>query len=740
MTLEVVCQIEGVRCQVNVNGRWTTDRVKKEIWTACKDALDGKPMSDYFLCIKNVLAQKLVLLDVEYRNFSRSEAVEATSEAADDGVVTVHVYNRFARTLAFAGGDQEDDQDVPKTTLSTLISLDAVQQQNCPQGQGSGVVVQQKNEQAENFNDDDANSSKKEAEKSEVKKSETKKNDDDDDKVVARKSRRQLAASSPKSPRGSPRSPRRSRHKHHASSGGDSDGSDELRRSKGAGSGISGGDKKKRRSRGAPSAHTRELAAMRSSLASLIGRMDAELVRDEDSEQDGLSVDVLTGTEVMRRVKLMLANVVAGKSVDGDDLPGDQVAPPANSKYMFAREQLAFAREQRRAAMIESSRDIATTPLESRVANWDYEIDYSRLEPTIVEDLGEGSFAKVFKGKWQGRDVAVKVLKWDDSQDDEEKDWVVQDFTREVETLALLRHPKILCFYGASSVPPHLAIVTEFAEGGNLKELLRSPCKLPWSIRLRIVSEVAEGIHYLHSRDPKIVHRDIKAENVLLTGAELSVRIADFGLVKLKDGATIRREESFLVIENLIEHARCQREGRNNRGSRGNALASAIAGSSSPSSSGGAEPALSPKDGSDQPQRRNTPMLGNVRKRRLPMWDSYVQFNENTSLCGTPSFLAPEIIQMLPFNERVDIYAFGVLLWEVLTRQQPLPGATFTQVGKIVAEAGLRPEVPSYCPPLYRAIMEACWHTQPNKRPPISDVRALLRLASQEEKDFQVPN
>jgi len=93
--------------------------------------------------------------------------------------------------------------------------------------------------------------------------------------------------------------------------------------------------------------------------------------------------------------------------------------------------------------------------------------------------------------------------------------------------------------------------------------------------------------------------------------------------------------------------------------------------------------------------------------------------------CGTPAWTAPEIIRGQDYSEKADIYALGIVMWEVLTRRRPYADANFMSISLDVLE-GKRPEVPPDCPSAYGSLMARCWHRKPHKRPTAADVAAQL--------------
>lgn len=92
-------------------------------------------------------------------------------------------------------------------------------------------------------------------------------------------------------------------------------------------------------------------------------------------------------------------------------------------------------------------------------------------------------------------------------------------------------------------------------------------------------------------------------------------------------------------------------------------------------------------------------------------------------------WMAPEVIAGFPVTDKADVYAFGVLLWELLTRSPPYAGMEPMQVGLAVLNRGLRPSIPPTCPEYYASLMRQCWTSVPEDRPPFSHVCALLTHA-----------
>jgi predicted Ser/Thr protein kinase len=198
---------------------------------------------------------------------------------------------------------------------------------------------------------------------------------------------------------------------------------------------------------------------------------------------------------------------------------------------------------------------------------------------TIVEKIGEGGMAVVYKGYQESlnRYVAVKVLRGELARDQQ----FIARFRREALASGRLNHPNILHVYDAGVAHGVYYIVMDYARGGSLKELIvRGP--LDPERAISITAQVADALDYAHRQG--LVHRDVKPTNILLT-SEGRPLLGDFGIAKV-----------------LHETSKLTRTG--------------------------------------------------------------------TSI-GTPDYMAPEQIQGEEVDGRTDLYALGIVLYEMLTGRVP---------------------------------------------------------------------
>ncbi|OIT22954.1 PREDICTED: probable LRR receptor-like serine/threonine-protein kinase At5g45780 isoform X1 [Nicotiana attenuata] len=147
--------------------------------------------------------------------------------------------------------------------------------------------------------------------------------------------------------------------------------------------------------------------------------------------------------------------------------------------------------------------------------------------------LGQGGFGVVYKGYLPNRTiVAVKRLR------DPNFTGEVQ-FQTEVEMIGLAVHRNLLRLYGFSMTAEERLLIYPYMPNGSVADCLRDNGRdtplLDWSKRMHIALGAARGLLYLHEQcNPKIIHRDVKAANILLDESFEAV-VGDFGLAKLLD-------------------------------------------------------------------------------------------------------------------------------------------------------------------------------------------------------------
>lgn len=291
------------------------------------------------------------------------------------------------------------------------------------------------------------------------------------------------------------------------------------------------------------------------------------------------------------------------------------------------------------------------------------EIDVQQ-EVKIAECVGDGGFGKVFRGDWQGTPVAVKRLHRQDLSQE-----VLDAMKDEIGVMTRLHHPNIVMLMGMCTSPPWISVVTEFlgkparttdgatAYVATVHQLLHGTVTKLTNRHIKSFSlDVARGMSYLHNCLPPIIHRDLKSANLLLT-ASLQVKIADFGTASTRTALTRRGKE--MTPEEIM------------------AMAS---------------------DDDDEEE----------------------DDDEGEQVATTMAYAAPEL--MVGGTDRVglpcDVFSFGVVMWELFTREKPWDGIHPIKVSYMVGKEGHRLKIPETLPVrVAKGLIGDCWETDPSARP-----------------------
>ncbi|XWS69554.1 hypothetical protein CRYUN_Cryun04dG0188800 [Craigia yunnanensis] len=276
--------------------------------------------------------------------------------------------------------------------------------------------------------------------------------------------------------------------------------------------------------------------------------------------------------------------------------------------------------------------------------------------------VGRGGFGNVYKGHLKdGTVVAVKRLTDGNASAGGE----IQ-FQTELKMIGLAVHRNLLQLYGFCMTATERLLVYPFMSNGSVASRLKATPALDWGTRKKIALGTARGLIYLHEQcDPKIIHRDVKAANVLLDDKYEPV-VGDFGLVK------------------LMEHQ-----------------------------------------------------------------DSHV----TTAVRGTIGYIAPEYLSTGQSSDRTDVFAFGVLLFELMTGKRPSEFGEMAieekgmidWVNKIYKEKRFDELIEKGLENIYDQfelerliqLSLSCIQYDPNDRPKMSEVLQILEEIAEREKDSQ---
>lgn len=145
-----------------------------------------------------------------------------------------------------------------------------------------------------------------------------------------------------------------------------------------------------------------------------------------------------------------------------------------------------------------------------------------------LEQIGSGSFAKVYRAMetTTHQIVSLKVIDKTKIEKEEELRYIES----EIEIMRKVDHPYIIHLFENIDTPTEMYIIMEYVPNGSLLELINKSRMIPEPIACRYFAQMVDAMDYLHN-EMKIVHRDLKAENILIDHSN-NIRIIDFGLSK----------------------------------------------------------------------------------------------------------------------------------------------------------------------------------------------------------------
>ncbi|XP_077097456.1 LIM domain kinase 2 [Siphateles boraxobius] len=288
------------------------------------------------------------------------------------------------------------------------------------------------------------------------------------------------------------------------------------------------------------------------------------------------------------------------------------------------------------------TRDIGRSESLRSPSSWSHRI-FRPCDLIHGEILGKGFFGQAIKvtHKATGEVMVMKEL----IRCDEETQ---KTFLKEVKVMRSLDHPHVLKFIGVLYKDKRLNLITEFIEGGTLKDFIRDKDSFPWEQRVSFAKSIASGMTYLHSMS--IIHRDLNSHNCLVK-LDNTVVVADFGL-------------SRLIMEDKVK-----------------------------------------QPPPDKPTNKKRLFRRIDRKKRY-------------TVVGNPYWMAPEMLNGKRYDEKVDIFSFGIVLCEIIGQVYADPECLprTLDFGLNVLKF-IEKFLPEHCPPAFFALAVACCDLAPDNRP-----------------------
>jgi serine/threonine protein kinase/pimeloyl-ACP methyl ester carboxylesterase/hemoglobin-like flavoprotein len=293
--------------------------------------------------------------------------------------------------------------------------------------------------------------------------------------------------------------------------------------------------------------------------------------------------------------------------------------------------------------------------------------DHGWVPPTeldgfrVIRQLGRGGMGMVYLGHDDvlERPVALKFLATADP-----KIAARDRFLIEARAIARLQHPNVVGIYRVGEVMGRPYLAYELVTGQSLDELAKP---VHWSRALELVLGVARGLSAAHGRD--VLHRDVKPANVMLSESG-EVKLLDFGLAKLLDGSVLPEHDTAnnripaVPSDSLIDATLDSR--------------------------------TSPPDASATRPITLGPEPDDIAEASL---------TATGAIMGTPRYMAPELWRGEPATAQSDVYALGLLLYELLSGRLPHDGLHAAEIAEAVQTLD-PPPIRSLCPTVPQALAD----------------------------------
>ncbi|XP_072790881.1 serine/threonine-protein kinase WNK2 isoform X15 [Taeniopygia guttata] len=306
------------------------------------------------------------------------------------------------------------------------------------------------------------------------------------------------------------------------------------------------------------------------------GSRDSKLVHQRflrrsvvDSDQEEPAFD-LPEAENQRRIILLpkTRRIIAERAKTGQEAAGREAegsreprATPAAGSAAGAEEQKEPGKDAERREAQDAAKDQGKAKKEEPEEEADMKAVATSPDGRFLKfdiELGRGSFKTVYKGL--DTETWVEVA-WCELQDRKLTKVERQRFKEEAEMLKGLQHPNIVRFYdfweSCAKAKRCIVLVTELMTSGTLKTYLKRFKVMKPKVLRSWCRQILKGLLFLHTRTPPIIHRDLKCDNIFITGPTGSVKIGDLGLATLKRASfakSVIGTPEFMAPEMYEEH------------------------------------------------------------------------------------------------------------------------------------------------------------------------------------------
>eukprot|EP00727_Mastigamoeba_balamuthi_P005981 m51a1_g2001 hypothetical protein (1248) ;mRNA; f:1219516-1226216 len=293
-------------------------------------------------------------------------------------------------------------------------------------------------------------------------------------------------------------------------------------------------------------------------------------------------------------------------------------------------------------------------------------------EIKLGQEVGRGSFGAVYIATWRGTQVAAKVILGSRVKEDAATS---EQFNNEVGIMKSLRHPNVLLFMCYSQDKDKLII---FMPSGSLMDVLLDETQsITLRSRMSILKDVAAGMAYLHSQ---------KVDSV--TMYEIEHQIKEIAILSEV------RHPSILLFEVLADRVVDMKQADSILSSVCNGMLYLH--------------------------------MSNIVHRDLK--SNNILLNKKWDVKLSVGWMAPEVLKEGKYSEKSDVFSFGMVMYEILTRSSPYRGLPMIQISAAI-QSGKRPPVPPSLGTFstkYVSLMEACWDHEAVLRPGFKKIAELL--------------
>ena len=170
------------------------------------------------------------------------------------------------------------------------------------------------------------------------------------------------------------------------------------------------------------------------------------------------------------------------------------------------------------------------------------------------DPIGQGSFKMVYKG--YDAEEGIEVA-WNQLDVSKLSEYDYQSLQREIEILSRIKSPNIIQFFASFEIAPPMVstkqfvFITELMTSGTVRQFLNKVKSTNLKIVKKWSSQVLAGLNYLHTQNPKIIHRDLKCDNIFINGNHGEVKIGDLGLSRtiVNRAASVAGTPEFMAPE-----------------------------------------------------------------------------------------------------------------------------------------------------------------------------------------------